>query len=411
MTSNAQPLLGLVADFLAQNGYDKAAREVKKQAEKKGVALESAQDESETAPTLGELYAQWQAQQPAVAKAGDDSNDSSSSSDDDDSGSSEDEEEEKQPSKKRKASPTPSSSSASSTSESESDEDVAPPPKKAKKETKKARAASPSSSSASSSASSESDDSDDDSGSASSSSDDDDEDGRSSSSSSGSEESDSSSSSSSSSSSDSDSDSSSSESDSDSDSSSSSSSSEEEKSKKSKKKSKDTKTVKVTIKPETDNSRSSSATLTGDSANKPTDTLLVPALPVAGASASTSSDEHSGMHPDRLAGMQNTQSRTLKRKASNTFETPAAVPATDENIKRLKKANVPFSRIPTDQYVDPKFSDNRFVHYDYAQKAHEALIVTKGKGFTKAKNKGKRGSYKGGKIDLGVGAGTIKFED
>ena len=66
------------------------------------------------------------------------------------------------------------------------------------------------------------------------------------------------------------------------------------------------------------------------------------------------------------------------------------IPATTENFKKLKKENVPFSRIPSNIEVDPRFASNKFTDaaYDYAQKAHEALIVTKGKGFTKAKNKG-----------------------
>jgi hypothetical protein len=42
-------------------------------------------------------------------------------------------------------------------------------------------------------------------------------------------------------------------------------------------------------------------------------------------------------------------------------------------------------------------------------KAHEDLIVTKGKGFTKEKNKKKRGSYRGGQIDFQ--SHSIKFDD
>jgi hypothetical protein len=60
--------------------------------------------------------------------------------------------------------------------------------------------------------------------------------------------------------------------------------------------------------------------------------------------------------------------------------------------------------------VDPRLASNAFVPYDYAQKAHQDLIVTKGKGFTKEKNKKKRGSYKGGYIDV-EGKKGIKFED
>jgi hypothetical protein len=75
-----------------------------------------------------------------------------------------------------------------------------------------------------------------------------------------------------------------------------------------------------------------------------------------------------------------------------------------------KKVNEPFSRIPKDVKVDPRLASNAFVPYDYAQKAHQDLIVTKGKGFTKEKNKKKRGSYKGGYIDV-EGKKGIKFED
>jgi hypothetical protein len=68
------------------------------------------------------------------------------------------------------------------------------------------------------------------------------------------------------------------------------------------------------------------------------------------------------------------------------------IPATKENVKQLKKEQVPFSRIPTDTKVDPKFSSNKYVSYDYADRAYQDLSVTKGKGFTKEKNKKKRGT-------------------
>jgi hypothetical protein len=66
--------------------------------------------------------------------------------------------------------------------------------------------------------------------------------------------------------------------------------------------------------------------------------------------------------------------------------------------------------VPKDTHVDAKFADNRYRSYDYADSAHQDLIVTKGKGFTKEKNKKKRGSYRGGKIDT-EGRKGIKFED
>ncbi|GKT46481.1 lisH domain-containing protein [Colletotrichum spaethianum] len=79
------------------------------------------------------------------------------------------------------------------------------------------------------------------------------------------------------------------------------------------------------------------------------------------------------------------------------------------NGKEKKVPNKPFSRIPDEVYVDPKFASNEYVPNDYSQRAHEDLIVTKGKAFTKEKNKKKRGSYRGGLIDISEKKG-IKFE-
>jgi hypothetical protein len=75
-----------------------------------------------------------------------------------------------------------------------------------------------------------------------------------------------------------------------------------------------------------------------------------------------------------------------------------------------KKQNEPFSRIPKDIKVDPRFASNEYVSITYSQRAHEDLIVTKGKGFTKEKNKKKRGSYRGGAIDISDKKG-IYFDD
>lgn len=386
MATNTQPLLGLVTEFLAANGFDKAAKEVKKQAEKKGIALKTEAVEEGTEPSLGEVFAQWQAAQPATTAAADDDSSSASSSsesEDSDSDSSESEAE-APPSKKRKASPTPSSSSSSDSGSSDSgdsEEESAPPAKKAKTVKK---AASVSSSSASSSASSDSEshsESSDSEAESESSSDSE------SSSESESEASDSSSDSSSSS-------------DSDSDSSSDSSSEDEKPVKKSKK---DTK--KPSKKTNPANIPLPSSPSTSPSASDSTATLTN-ATPITTGTSTPAIPEPDHIHPDR------------KRKLPASFSGPQTnistangevLADTEENAKRLKKENIPFSRIPADQYVDPKFSSNAFVPYEYAQKAHQDLIVTKGKGFTKAKNKGKRGSYRGGRIETTVKG--IKFDD
>ena len=99
-----------------------------------------------------------------------------------------------------------------------------------------------------------------------------------------------------------------------------------------------------------------------------------------------------------------TSTTTSKRKRSAS-PTPKA-----EAAKILKKQNTPFQRVPRDTRVDPKMASNAYRAYDYADRAHQDLSVTKGKGFTKEKNKKKRGSYKGGMIDVSGGKG-IKFED
>lgn len=105
------------------------------------------------------------------------------------------------------------------------------------------------------------------------------------------------------------------------------------------------------------------------------------------------------IHPDRFK-------RMPELKATPTTK---EIPATKENIKKLKKDQVPFSRIPADQKVDPKFASNQYQSYDYADRAYQDLSVTKGKGFTKEKNKKKKGAYRGGAIDLAPKG--IKFED
>jgi len=82
--------------------------------------------------------------------------------------------------------------------------------------------------------------------------------------------------------------------------------------------------------------------------------------------------------------------KVTKKSSKAALDRPA-----DEVVKKTKgekKQSIPFSRIPKDTKVDPRLASNQFVPYDYAEKAHQDLIVTKGKDFTKEKNKKKRGS-------------------
>lgn len=383
-------LLALVNDFLASNGFDKAAKALSKQAKDQSITLAA-----NTSTTLTALFdARPKEAAATTTAAADDSSDASDSSSDESSDS--ESEDEKKPAKKvaskktRKVTP-PSSDS----SDSESSEDEKP----AVKKTKAAKKVDTSSDSSSASSSSESSDSSD-----SSDSDSSDSDSSSSSSSSSSSDSDSSSSSDSDSSSSSDSDSSDSESESEKKKKSAKAAKVEKPAKKEKADKKEKKEKKLVAKAEpSSDSAASSVTLADAPLKAVVDTLMVPASSALGqaeGTAAPSNDAEEHMHPSR------------KRKLGGAFgeaEQQVAVPATDENIKRAKKENVPFSRIPKDQVVDPRLTSNAFVPYDYAQKAHEALIVTKGKAFTKAKNKGKRGSYRGGIIDQTPKG--IQFED
>ncbi|KAI0113148.1 SRP40, C-terminal domain-containing protein [Daldinia grandis] len=89
---------------------------------------------------------------------------------------------------------------------------------------------------------------------------------------------------------------------------------------------------------------------------------------------------------------------------------PVASKINNRGKNGAKAQNQPFSRIRQDVAIDPRLSSNAYVSHEYGDKAHQDLIVTKGKGFTKEKNKKKRGSYKGGPLDINKSR-SIKFED
>lgn len=78
------------------------------------------------------------------------------------------------------------------------------------------------------------------------------------------------------------------------------------------------------------------------------------------------------------------------------------------------KSKKRFSRVDPDDVVFPEeeLRSNAFLAKkgaagSYGEKAYKDLAPTRGKGFRQEKNKKKRGSYKGGKIDTTVH--SIKF--
>ncbi|KAG1832655.1 SRP40, C-terminal domain-containing protein [Suillus variegatus] len=77
------------------------------------------------------------------------------------------------------------------------------------------------------------------------------------------------------------------------------------------------------------------------------------------------------------------------------------------NGKTPRNANERFSRIkpqniPAEQLLDNGYEAKGGVTNDYGNRAHQDLIVTRGAGFRKEKNKKKRGSYRGGEITVSM---------
>ena len=76
-----------------------------------------------------------------------------------------------------------------------------------------------------------------------------------------------------------------------------------------------------------------------------------------------------------------------------------------------KKTNEPFRRVKAEDITITKegLKDNSFKAFDsWGAKANQDLIVTKGKSFKHEKTKKKRGSYRGGEINVGVN--SIRFD-
>ncbi|CUA69057.1 Nucleolar and coiled-body phosphoprotein 1 [Rhizoctonia solani] len=109
-----------------------------------------------------------------------------------------------------------------------------------------------------------------------------------------------------------------------------------------------------------------------------------------------------------------TTSESVTLTESTTTSTTTS--ANDKKVKHKgpRKPLVPFSRIKADEvvYADPRLMNNSFdskggTINDYGERASRDLIVTRGAGFRKEKNKKKKGSYRGGEITMQ--SHSIKF--
>jgi len=77
--------------------------------------------------------------------------------------------------------------------------------------------------------------------------------------------------------------------------------------------------------------------------------------------------------------------------------------------KHVGAKPTPLAELSAQAAADDHIS-NAYQSYEYAERAYKDLSVTRGKGFTKEKNKKKRGSYRGGAIDISGGK-AFKFDD
>ena len=187
----------------------------------------------------------------------------------------------------------------------------------------------------------------------------------------------------------------------------------------------------TTVPPPTDRTSSADSSTTMN-ASSPTKVVAIEAN--TSSASSSSSPSSSSASPSSPPPKNTTQPRKGSKRTRSASPAPTATVQTNgktanhaavsesnlepaaklakrsKNDKSAPKAGVPFRRIPENQVVDPRMASNAYVSYDYADKAHKDLSVTRGKGFTKEKNKKKRGAYQGGAIDVAGGKG-VKFTD
>ncbi len=132
--------------------------------------------------------------------------------------------------------------------------------------------------------------------------------------------------------------------------------------------------------------------------------------PAAAAAASDDSSSDDDSDSETEGGAAAVQTGTPIPPASAPLSAPKSAPA------GARGQGVPFQRVDVAEWTGKLAgigADNSykgtFGEGGYGAKAQEKLGVTRGKGFTKEKNKAKRGSYRGGLIDANQTA-SIKFD-
>lgn len=134
-------------------------------------------------------------------------------------------------------------------------------------------------------------------------------------------------------------------------------------------------------------------------------------------SSSSSSDDTTSSDESDVQKTATPAKAARVKKISNSATTPRHTSSNTESerlevtpVKRHTGARpTPLAQLSAHATPDSHVS-NAYQSYDYADRAFNDLSVTRGKGFTKEKNKKKRGSYRGGAIDISGGK-AFKFDD
>jgi len=121
-------------------------------------------------------------------------------------------------------------------------------------------------------------------------------------------------------------------------------------------------------------------------------------------------DDHTKQ--DEQETTESTPNPTKKSKKQKKEAEQTEIQTNEQENDANKKDKVPFKRIKEDGifFTDERLADNRYEAKggdEYGKKAASDLIKVRGKDFRHAKTKKKKGTYKGGIIDMGVN--SIKF--
>lgn len=125
---------------------------------------------------------------------------------------------------------------------------------------------------------------------------------------------------------------------------------------------------------------------------------------INGDSKKPSSDESPASSSSVTSSSSDSGSDKVSSPKKEPFKAPSKLAKKHQGAKPTALAELS-SQADPDSHLS-----NAYIPNAYAEKAYQDLSVTRGKGFTKEKNKKKRGSYRGGAIDT-QGGKSFKFDD